>query len=131
MGEGSEIILPIEADDTWIGQIEPWIARVEFQHLEPPVGTQDGKGCFTRDLCRALRHSHQQPGLLLKSKDSRIQQACHLHAFRARTQVPRPEDRILGKTLRQIVHHGPFGTGKNEASPAFRTQTNRVIGSRR
>ncbi len=108
MGEGGEIILPVEADDAGIAQIEPGIARVEFQHLKPTFGTQDGKGCFARDLRRPFRHSHQQPGLFLKSKDSRIQQACHFHAFHARTQVPRPEDWILAEALRQIVHHEPF-----------------------
>ena len=85
------------------------ISRVEFEHFKMAVRAQNRKRGFAWDLRRTLRHPDQQPGLILKAEDSRIQQACHLHALHARADVLRPEYGVLSKTLRQIVYHEPFG----------------------
>jgi hypothetical protein len=128
MGKCSEVVPAIKIDHAGICEVEPGVAGVELDDIEPALGAEDGKGGFAGDLCRTLGHPDQQPGLILVAENSRIQQACDFHAPHARTQIARSEDGVLLEALCKIVHREPFTVLENRNfAPMFRNGTNRTL----
>jgi hypothetical protein len=90
-----QVVLSFVVDNPWVRKIEVGIVLVEREDLYPPTFIVDGKTDLPLVLDRLLGNPEQQPGAVVEGEYTGIEKTFDLHAIVARSQVGRPEDRVI------------------------------------